>query len=216
MADVPAALLAATAGAALGLAVGAAVAWRLGSRAALEALTPDAPARTVLLTLRGAGRATRAVETVAAVRGPDGAVRLQGMLVAASGIAGTSQGGASLSASGDAGRDALTGSLDRTHLNALGERLGRDPMTPVGVLIARLEGEDIPSEDRDVMRQLVARFLMRQVRANEEVIRLGDDEFLVVLGGASAEQVERVGRRAPPGTRRRRGGSLPRSRAPAA
>ncbi|GLC23605.1 sensor domain-containing diguanylate cyclase [Roseisolibacter agri] len=164
-------------------------------RAALQALAPDAPARTVLLTLRGAGRATHAVETVTAVRGPDGAVRLQGMLVAASGIMGASQGGASLSTSGEAGRDALTGSLDRTHLNALGERLGRDPVTPVGVLIARLEGEDIPAEDRDVMRQLVARFLMRQVRANEEVIRLGDDEFLVVLGGASAEQVERVGRR---------------------
>ena len=65
----------------------------------------------------------------------------------------------------------------------------------MGVLVARLEAEDLPAEDRDVMRQLVARFLMRQVRANEEVIRLGDDEFLVVLGGASAEQVERVGRR---------------------
>ena len=162
-------------------------------RAALESLTPDAPARTVLLTLRGAGRATRAVETVAAVRGPDGAVHLHGMLVAAPEIVGASTGAAGNG--GEVGRDALTGSLDRTHLNALGERLGRDPMTPVGVLIARLEGEDIPAEDRDVMRQLVARFLMRQVRGNEEVIRLGDDEFLVVLGGASAEQVERVGRR---------------------
>jgi GGDEF domain-containing protein len=36
---------------------------------------------------------------------------------------------------------------------------------------------------------------MRQVRGNEPVIRLGGDEFLVVLGGASAEQVERVARR---------------------
>jgi len=162
-------------------------------RAALESLTPDAPARTVLLTLRGAGRATRAVETVAAVRGPDGAVHLHGMLVAAPEIVGASAGAGGNG--GEVGRDALTGSLDRSHLHGLGERLARDPVAPVGVLIARLEAEDLPTEDRDVMRQLVARFLMRQVRANEEVIRLGDDEFLVVLGGASAEQVERVGRR---------------------
>ena len=162
-------------------------------RAALESLTPDAPARTVLLTLRGAGRATRAVETVAAVRGPDGAVHLHGMLVAAPEIGGASAGAGGNG--GEVGRDALTGSLDRSHLHGLGERLARDPVAPVGVLIARLEAEDLPTEDRDVMRQLVARFLMRQVRANEEVIRLGDDEFLVVLGGASAEQVERVGRR---------------------
>lgn len=162
-------------------------------RAALEALTPDAPARTVTLTLRGAG-ATRAVETVAAVRGPDGAVRLHGLLTAApDGAAGGET--REQQAAREAGRDALTGCLERTHLHALGERLARDPMTPVGVLIARLEAEDTPADERDVMRQLVARFLMRQVRGNEPVIRLGDDEFLVVLGGASGEQVERVARR---------------------
>ncbi|MDF1506409.1 hypothetical protein PYV61_25875, partial [Roseisolibacter sp. H3M3-2] len=95
----------------------------------------------------------------------------------------------------EGGRDALTGCLERSHLHALGERLARDPVAPVGVVIVRLEAEDTPAEDHDLMRQLTARFLMRQVRGNEPVIRLGDDEFLVVLGGASAEQVERVARR---------------------
>jgi GGDEF domain-containing protein len=165
-------------------------------RDALQALTPDAPARTVVLTLRGAGRSAHAIETVAAVRGADGAVRLHGLLTPAPESAAAAPGGASASgASRGLERDALTGCLERQHLHALGERLAHDPTAPVGVMIARLEIEDMPSEDRDVMRQLVARFLMRQVRGNEPIIRLGDDEFLVVLSGASGDQVERVARR---------------------
>ncbi|MGZ8377844.1 MAG: hypothetical protein ACXW05_03175 [Gemmatirosa sp.] len=162
-------------------------------REALQDLAPDAPARTVVLTLRGAGRAARAIETVAAVRGADGAVRLHGMLTPAPESTPV-QGGGSAGERGSE-RDALTGCLERQHLHALGERLAHDPTAPVGVVIARLEVEDMPGEDRDVLRQLVARFLMRQVRGNEPVIRLGDDEFLVVLSGASGEAVERVARR---------------------
>jgi GGDEF domain-containing protein len=165
-------------------------------RDALAALAPDGPPRTVALTLRGAGRAARAAETVAAVRGPDGALRLHGMLAPlAESAAARDQASSGAAAARDGGRDPLTGLLERTHLHALGERLARDPVTPVGVVIVRLEAEDTPSEDHDLMRQLTARFLMRQVRGNEPVIRLGDDEFLVVLGGASSEQVERVARR---------------------
>jgi GGDEF domain-containing protein len=164
-------------------------------REALQALAPDAPAHTGVLTLRGAGRATRAIETVAAVRGADGAVRLHGLLTPApdSAVEQARDGGAG--AERGLERDALTGCLERQHLHALGERLSHDATAPVGVMIARLEVEDMPGEDRDVLRQLVARFLMRQVRGNEPIIRLGDDEFLVVLSGASGEQVERVARR---------------------
>ncbi|MDF1505251.1 PAS domain-containing protein, partial [Roseisolibacter sp. H3M3-2] len=45
-------------------------------RRTLDALAPDGPARSVAAARRGAERAARAVETVAAVRGADGAVLL--------------------------------------------------------------------------------------------------------------------------------------------
>jgi PAS domain-containing protein len=166
-------------------------------RAALGVLSPDGPARSVAVTLRGAGRAARAVETVAAVRGADGTVQLHGLLAPLSDapVGAAPARDPRHPENRDVARDPLTGCLERTHVHALGERLARDPATPVGVVIVRLEAEDTPPDDHDVMRQLTARFLMRQVRGNEPVIRLGDDEFLVVLGGASAEQVERVARR---------------------
>jgi diguanylate cyclase (GGDEF)-like protein/PAS domain S-box-containing protein len=41
----------------------------------------------------------------------------------------------------------------------------------------------------------MSRFLMRHVRAEEAVIRMGGDEFLVVLGNATLENTERVARR---------------------
>jgi diguanylate cyclase (GGDEF)-like protein len=41
----------------------------------------------------------------------------------------------------------------------------------------------------------MARFLMRHVRAEEAVVRVGGDEFLVVLSDAGTEQTERVAAR---------------------
>ena len=175
--------------------------------AIIAALVPGGPARDITLALRGIDGAARAVvETIVAVHGPDGSVQLHGLLHAAAGPDAASPeatapgverraGRAGFTADREVGRDALTGCLERTHLHALGERLARDPITPVGVVIVRLLSDGVAPGERDALRQMTARFLMRQVRGNEPVIRLGDDEFLVVLGGASAEQVERVGRR---------------------
>jgi len=41
----------------------------------------------------------------------------------------------------------------------------------------------------------MSRFLMRQVRAEEAVVRVGGDEFLIVLEGASESHAEMVARR---------------------
>ena len=163
-------------------------------RTALAGIAPGEPPREVPIVLHGPRGIVRAIETVAAVRdGADGALHLHGMVSAL--VPAANGSGSARTSERESDRDPLTGCLDRTHLHALGERLLRDPLTHVGVVIARLESSGAPVEDLDVRRQLTARFLMRQVRGNEPIIRLGDDEFLVVLGGASAEQVERVGRR---------------------
>jgi hypothetical protein len=163
-------------------------------RAALAGIAPGEPPREVPIVLHGPRGIVRAIETVVAVRdGANGALHLHAMVSALTPAATLGRSDAPHVGEGD--RDPLTGCLDRTHLDMLGERLMRDPLTHVGVVIARLESSGAPVEDLDVRRQLTARFLMRQVRGIEPIVRLGDDEFLVVLGGASAEQVERVGRR---------------------
>jgi GGDEF domain-containing protein len=165
-------------------------------RAALVGLAVGEAPREVPIVLHGPRGIVRAIETVVAVRdGANGALHVHGMVSALTPAAMGARGGSETSRAAECDRDPLTGCLDRTHLDTLGERLMRDPLTHVGVVIARLEPSGAPVEDLDVRRQLTARFLMRQVRGNEPIIRLGDDEFLVVLAGASAEQVERVGRR---------------------
>jgi diguanylate cyclase (GGDEF)-like protein len=47
----------------------------------------------------------------------------------------------------------------------------------------------------DAVLLRMSRFLMRHVRAEEAVVRMGGDEFLVVLLGTSGEDTERVVRR---------------------
>lgn len=47
----------------------------------------------------------------------------------------------------------------------------------------------------DTVLVKMSRFLMRNVRAEEPVIRIGGDEFLIVLSGASLEATKRVSER---------------------
>ncbi len=97
-------------------------------------------------------------------------------------------------------RDALTGCYNRRYLGELERQLivRREQMW--GCIFVDIDnfkiyndqyGHDVGDE---TLRRL-SRFLMRQVRAEEPVVRMGGDEFLVVLAGATARRTEAVARR---------------------
>lgn len=177
-----------------------------------------ARARDVDMELVGLDGVRRAVvESVTVAVGPDGTARLLGVVVplalavaeadvAAGDVASADRANGGTGAGHafapgvegvGAARDALTGCLERAHLDALGMRLGRDGTARAGVLVVRLEfgRAALPASAHDTMRQRTARFLMRHVRGDEPIVRLSDDEFLVVLADAHQEQTERVARR---------------------
>lgn len=97
-------------------------------------------------------------------------------------------------------RDPLTGAYNRRYLQDLARQMVERGEQHWGCVYIDIDhfkevndryGHDVG--DDTLMR--MARFLMRQVRAEEAVVRLGGDEFLVVLCGATAEHTESVARR---------------------
>ncbi len=99
-------------------------------------------------------------------------------------------------------RDPLTGCLVRSHLAVLETRLAKNS-GPVGAIVVLLEGEGSAGDDRgvpddvlrDALRVQTARFLMRHVRGTEPLLRIGADEFLLLLPGAGRRDTDRVARR---------------------
>jgi len=93
--------------------------------------------------------------------------------------------------------DALTGALNRRYLMDVEEALVRDPDTNCGVIFVDIDHFKIYNdrwghhEGDDVLKRM-ARFLMRHVRSEEAVLRIGGDEFVIILGNADREQTERV------------------------
>lgn len=96
-------------------------------------------------------------------------------------------------------RDALTSAFNRRYLNEQEARLDEAGM-PVGVIVIDI---DRFKEYNDRHGHLVgdrvlletARFLGRTVRAEDAVIRIGGDEFLVLLTGASEHLTREVAER---------------------
>jgi diguanylate cyclase (GGDEF)-like protein/PAS domain S-box-containing protein len=92
-------------------------------------------------------------------------------------------------------RDPLTGCFNRRHLTQLAQRL--DPTDhPWGALVVDVDhfksyNDVYGHEAGDHVLVTVARFLLRQSRGHDGVVRLGGDEFLVVLDGAD-EQGTRI------------------------
>ena len=96
-------------------------------------------------------------------------------------------------------RDPLTGCYNRRYLADIDRRLG-GPDTAWSCIFIDIDHfkqyNDLHGHqmgDHTLIR--MSRFLMRQVRAEEAVVRIGGDEFLIVLEGAAEVNAEQVARR---------------------
>lgn len=96
-------------------------------------------------------------------------------------------------------RDPLTGCYNRRQLDELcGRKRSADEMW--GCLYVDIDhfkqyNDTYGHAAGDTVLLRMSRFLMRYVRAEEPVIRMGGDEFLIVLSDATLESTERVARR---------------------
>ncbi len=96
-------------------------------------------------------------------------------------------------------RDPLTGCFNRRYLAELDARLspGDSAWSCIFVDIDHFKqyNDENGHQMGDNTLIRMSRFLMRQVRAEEPVVRVGGDEFLIVLEGAGELHVEMVARR---------------------
>lgn len=97
-------------------------------------------------------------------------------------------------------RDALTGCYNRRFLLDLEGELRTGGETRWGCIFIDIDHFKTYNDQHghaagDHVLQRMARFLMREVRSDEPVIRLGGDEFLIVLTGANAGRTETVAER---------------------
>jgi diguanylate cyclase (GGDEF)-like protein/PAS domain S-box-containing protein len=97
-------------------------------------------------------------------------------------------------------RDALTGCYNRRYLLALGDRMTEEKVTQWGCIYIDIDHfkayNDLHGHNKgDKVLVQMSRFLMRQVRAEEPVVRLGGDEFLIVLTGENATRTEQIAAR---------------------
>ncbi|MEP6492591.1 MAG: sensor domain-containing diguanylate cyclase [bacterium] len=93
--------------------------------------------------------------------------------------------------------DALTGSLNRRYLTTLDERFVRDGDLKCGCLFIdidhfKLYNDRWGHQEGDEILKRMARFLMRYTRVEEAVLRIGGDEFVVVLNDANADETKLV------------------------
>jgi diguanylate cyclase (GGDEF)-like protein/PAS domain S-box-containing protein len=93
--------------------------------------------------------------------------------------------------------DPLTGALNRRHLLAVEEQFNRDADLACGCIFVDVDNFKLYNdrfghlEGDEVLKRMV-RFLMRCVRAEEAVMRVGGDEFVVLLSGADAAMTKLV------------------------
>ncbi len=96
--------------------------------------------------------------------------------------------------------DALTGCLNRRYLDQVEEEFKRDPASRWGCIFVDIDhfkryNDDHGHQAGDRVLVRMARFLMRHVRAEEQVVRVGGDEFVIVLSHADANRTKRVSER---------------------
>jgi diguanylate cyclase (GGDEF)-like protein/PAS domain S-box-containing protein len=97
-------------------------------------------------------------------------------------------------------RDALTGALNRRHLTLVEESFDRDPVLACGCIFVDVDNfksynDQWGHHEGDEVLRRMAYFLSRYVRADESVIRIGGDEFVVLLEGADEQETRQVAER---------------------
>jgi diguanylate cyclase (GGDEF)-like protein/PAS domain S-box-containing protein len=97
-------------------------------------------------------------------------------------------------------RDALTGCYNRRFLLDLEEQLRSGGEERWGCIFIDIDHFKLYNDRHghasgDQVLQRMARFLMREVRSHEPVIRLGGDEFLIVLTGENADRTQTIAER---------------------
>jgi diguanylate cyclase (GGDEF)-like protein/PAS domain S-box-containing protein len=94
-------------------------------------------------------------------------------------------------------RDPLTGCYNRRYLNTVTRQCEAQPKGEWGCIYLDIDhfkqyNDSNGHADGDAVLVKMARFLMRHVRAEEAVVRVGGDEFLVVLCDSGEDQTEHV------------------------
>ena len=97
-------------------------------------------------------------------------------------------------------RDALTGALNRHHLSVVEAAFDRDPSLKYGCIFVDVDNfksynDQWGHHEGDEVLRRMAFFLARYVRAEESVIRVGGDEFVILLDGADEEHTKQVAER---------------------
>src|SRR5256886_17069828 len=94
-------------------------------------------------------------------------------------------------------RDPLTGCYNRRYLNTVTRQCEAQPRGEWGCIYLDIDhfkqyNDRNGHAEGDAVLVKMARFLMRHVRAEEAVVRVGGDEFLVVLCDSDEDQTEHV------------------------
>jgi diguanylate cyclase (GGDEF)-like protein/PAS domain S-box-containing protein len=94
-------------------------------------------------------------------------------------------------------RDPLTGCYNRRYLNTVMRQCEANPKGEWGCIYLDIDhfkqyNDKNGHAEGDAVLVKMARFLMRHVRAEEAVVRVGGDEFLVVLSDSDDDQTEHV------------------------
>ena len=93
--------------------------------------------------------------------------------------------------------DPLTGALNRRCLTDVEVEMARDPSAKCGCIFVdidhfKLYNDRWGHQEGDEVLRRMARFLMRYVRAEEAVVRIGGDEFVILLRGRDADSTKLV------------------------
>jgi len=97
-------------------------------------------------------------------------------------------------------RDALTGALNRRHLSVIEDAFDRNPALHYGCIFVDVDNfksynDQWGHHEGDEVLRRMAHFLSRYVRADESVVRIGGDEFVVLLADSDEQHTRHIAER---------------------